>query len=154
VVVGLFLSGCTFFPTPIVITQPVTLQPTNTLTAALFSMTPKYTATLEPSSTDIPSITPPPSPTPAAPVATRTPTLSPTPPVVCVIPPSNPTVNLRSGAGSSFPIVTGIKSGTRIVVLGTNEAKDWYNIRLDDGREGWLLASLVTCSNPDILPTL
>jgi hypothetical protein len=45
-------------------------------------------------------------------------------------------VNIRSGAGNEFPIVTMAKKGDKLSILG--EYGDWFNVRLENGQEGWI----------------
>ena len=44
--------------------------------------------------------------------------------------------NIRSGAGDDFSLVTTVKRGDRLTVIGENG--DWLNVRLENGREGWV----------------
>ncbi|MEP7284247.1 MAG: SH3 domain-containing protein [Chloroflexota bacterium] len=154
---GLFLlAGCSFSresgPPTVIVTVP--LAPTNTL-APIYTFTPKFTATQVPTSTPIPSITPTPSNTVPPLPATATATLSPTASIIASVNFTSPTANLRSGPGQAFPIIMGIKAGTRIIVLGLNSDKDWYNVRLEDGsKEGWLASTLVTVPNPEAVAIL
>ena len=52
-------------------------------------------------------------------------------------------VNVRSGAGSDFGVIAGLDPGTRVRILGTNEAGDWYNVALPDGDDGWVATFLL-----------
>jgi uncharacterized protein YraI len=54
-------------------------------------------------------------------------------------------VNVRQGPGRAFPIVGGIREGTRSEILAINPDGDWYRLRYWN-RSGWVLASLVTVS--------
>ena len=45
-------------------------------------------------------------------------------------------VSVRAGAGDDQPVVTDVKQGDKLTVIG--ESGDWYNIRSEDGREGWV----------------
>jgi uncharacterized protein YraI len=128
--------------------------PTNTL-APIVSFTPKYTATLPPTETPIPSITPTASDTIPPEPPSDTPTLTPTASTIGTVNFTSPTANLRSGPGQQFGVIIGLKAGTRLIVLGTDTTKGWYNIRLEDGsREGWLASNLVTVSNAPTVPVL
>jgi hypothetical protein len=49
--------------------------------------------------------------------------------------------NIRSGAGNEFPIVTTVKQGDRLTVIG--EHREWFNVRLEDGKEGWINSGVV-----------
>lgn len=44
--------------------------------------------------------------------------------------------NIRSGAGNEFPIVTTVKKGDKLILLG--EYGEWLNVRSDNGQEGWI----------------
>ncbi len=44
--------------------------------------------------------------------------------------------NIRSGGGNEFPIVTTVKQGDKLILLG--EYGDWYAVRLENGQEGWI----------------
>lgn len=44
--------------------------------------------------------------------------------------------NIRSGAGDDYPVVTTVKQGDKLVVIG--ELGEWFNVRLGDGQEGWI----------------
>lgn len=49
--------------------------------------------------------------------------------------------NIRSGAGNEFPLVTTVKQGDRLTVIG--EHGEWFNVRLEDGKEGWIKSRVV-----------
>lgn len=51
------------------------------------------------------------------------------------------TVNIRSGPGTSHGIIGSVRRGDRLSLLG--ESGNWYQIRLPDGREGWIFNKLV-----------
>ncbi len=68
-----------------------------------------------------------------------------------------PFLDLHTGPGGGFPVDRIAKRGQWIAVIG--QRADWYQIRLDDGHEGWvpseMLAKTVDASgNPAQLPTL
>ena len=44
--------------------------------------------------------------------------------------------NIRSGAGDDYPVVTTVKQGDKLTVIG--ESRDWFNVRLENGQEGWI----------------
>ena len=56
---------------------------------------------------------------------------------------SSGSVNVRSGPGTGNPIITALRPGTQVAIIGQNEAGDWLNVRLEDGTEGWVSAQLV-----------
>ncbi len=48
-------------------------------------------------------------------------------------------VPLRSGQGNEFRIIhRGLKSGTELEVIGLSEDGAWSNVKLSDGKEGWI----------------
>jgi len=49
--------------------------------------------------------------------------------------------NIRSGAGNEFPVLTTVKQGDRLTVIG--EHREWFNVRLEDGKEGWINSGVV-----------
>ena len=44
--------------------------------------------------------------------------------------------NIRSGAGNEFSIVSTVKQGDKLILLG--EYGEWFNVRLENGLEGWI----------------
>jgi uncharacterized protein YgiM (DUF1202 family) len=66
-------------------------------------------------------------------------TPAPTPVLGAVTARTNADANLRSGPGTEFEIAGGATFNTEIVIVGRNEAGDWY--RLQDG--SWIFADLV-----------
>ena len=154
-IILVLLVGCEFKPQPEgPPTQIVTVPVTNTLSAGILSMTPRFTATLIPTVTLIPSITPTPSNTVPPPTETPLPSVTATPSITGSINFTSPTANLRSGPGQNFTVLKALKSGTQFTVLGLNEEKDWYNVRMDDGTEGWLSVALVTVPNSSTVALL
>ncbi len=71
---------------------------------------------------------------------TSTPTIPPsgTATVVTVIWTS---ADIRSGAGNEFPIVMTVDKGDKLTVIG--ERGEWFNVRLEDGKEGWINSEAV-----------
>jgi hypothetical protein len=49
--------------------------------------------------------------------------------------------NIRSGPGNQYPVMVPVKQGDQLTVIG--EYEDWYNVRLQDGREGWIRMGVV-----------
>jgi hypothetical protein len=43
---------------------------------------------------------------------------------------------IRSGADNNYPLVTNVKKGDKLTVIG--EYGEWLNVRLEDGKEGWI----------------
>jgi hypothetical protein len=152
----------TLTPSP---TSSPTLAPTRTSTP-----TPTVTATRRPTAT------PPPTPTPnlaaaaealqrqidqavAATLAARPTSVMPT------LPPAGSAqivgmlgtvdtgeegglVNLRTGPGTDSPVMLGVDSGQRVLVLARNQAATWLYVRTADGVTGWMSADYVVTGQP------
>lgn len=130
----------------------VASQPTATL-QPIVSHTPRFTATPVPSRTPLPTFTPVPSETPIPPTPSLTFTPSPTPPIVGIVQ-SLQLVNVRDGPGTSFSAFEAIAPGTGVTIIGQNADGTWYNIRLEDGSEGWVSARLIFIRDtPTPIPT-
>ncbi len=114
---------------------------TDTL-APLVTFTPRFTATAVPSRTPLPTFTLTPSDTPISPTPSDTPTASATPVQTGIIA-SLETVNVREGPSVGASAIVALKPGTGVQVLATSPDAKWFNIRMEDGREGWIAASLV-----------
>jgi SH3-like domain-containing protein len=100
--------------------------------------TPTHTPTVLP--TDTPTHTPThtPSPTPTA-----TPTNTPTPePIQVGTVNADTNVNIRNGPSTAEAAIGVARPGDRVVILGTNEEGNWYNIEIN-GEEGWIAAFLL-----------
>jgi hypothetical protein len=102
------------------------------------------TDTPVPSNTPVPTATASDTPVPTA-TATDTPSPSPTPKLITVIVVTSPdpSVNIRSGPGTSFDIVTTASPGDVFQVIDENDDGSWIHFMLPDGREGWIAAFLV-----------
>ncbi|MDZ7330997.1 MAG: SH3 domain-containing protein [candidate division KSB1 bacterium] len=57
---------------------------------------------------------------------------------------TNDRVNLRMGPGQVYQIITLLERNTPITVIG--EDGDWYQVRLNDGRTGWIRKDMVSFS--------
>ncbi|MBW4438212.1 MAG: SH3 domain-containing protein [Pleurocapsa minor GSE-CHR-MK-17-07R] len=117
------------------------LPPTATL-APIVSMTPRFTATPIPTRTALPTQTFTPSTTFTQAPPTNTFTPSPTAPITGSVFSVND-VNLREGPGVTFPLIDALRPGTGFIVVATDTAGNWFNIRLDNGDEGWISGDLV-----------
>ncbi|MGB7337931.1 MAG: SH3 domain-containing protein [Phototrophicaceae bacterium] len=119
------------------------------------SLTQRLTATIRPTSTDIPTFTPTATLTliPPTPSDTPTPTLTPT--VVGIIS-AIERINVRSGPTTNDPVITGLNAGSGVQIIGQNTDGSWYNIRiLESGLEGWIASRFVRVENtPTPFPTL
>ena len=49
--------------------------------------------------------------------------------------------NIRSGAGNEFAVMTTVKQGDKLTVIG--ESGEWFNVRLENGQEGWIKNTVV-----------
>jgi SH3-like domain-containing protein len=54
--------------------------------------------------------------------------------------------NFREGAGTSMRILRVLRQGARLEIL--EERNDWLRVRLDDGQEGWVAASVTAPTAP------
>ena len=128
--------------------------PATATLAPIVSMTPRFTATPVPTRTPLPTFTLTPSDTPIPPTPSDTPTPTEIPPVIGIIASIN-TVNVREGPGVSFSAFEALRPGTQVEVLGQDVEGSWLNIQLEDGREGWVAATLVRLQEtPTPLPSL
>jgi uncharacterized protein YraI len=59
---------------------------------------------------------------------------------------SSALVNVRSGPGVDFPVVDSLDAGENAAITGKNGTAEWWEIALDGGQSGWVLAQLVTTS--------
>lgn len=117
------------------------VPPTATL-APIVSLTPRSTATPNPTRTPLPSATFTPSITPTEAPPTLTPSPTQTPPVLGSVSSLND-VNMREGPGVTFPSISALRPGTGFTVVATDTGGGWFNVRLEDGVEGWISATLV-----------
>lgn len=123
--------------TPIVQELPptATLQP-------IPSLTQRMTATIAPTNTPLPTFTFTPTLTVVPPTITNThvPTLTPTTAgIVSAVQP----INVREGPDTSYSVITALNAGEGVVLIGQNDDGSWYNIRMSDGREGWMASRFV-----------
>ena len=132
------LSGCSLealLPATATSTPSATLTPLPTETATP-SSTPSATATF--TVTNTPTTT-----------ATATNTAMPTPtPTVYAVVRSQRRVNVRRGPGTQFAAFASLAPDGGVQVIGQNDDEDWYQVRLEDGEEGWVSASLLRLEDP------
>jgi disulfide oxidoreductase YuzD len=55
-------------------------------------------------------------------------------------------VNIRSGPGTTFPVIAQGNWGDKVTIL--QELNDWRKVRLSDGREGYIFHLYVRCVTP------
>jgi hypothetical protein len=82
-----------------------------------------------PSNLTTPQATPPKKPISSSPIA-------PSPGTAKIVTVTWTFANIRSGAGDEFPIVTHVKQGDKLTLLG--EYGEWFNVRLENGEQGWI----------------
>jgi len=141
--VGAVFWGHVAIPTPIptdTMTPTITASPTETPTLTSTPVPPSATIT----PTQTPSITPSPSDTPIS---------SPTPVYALVaVPEDLGGAFLRANPGFNEEIITSVLNGTLIEILSEAPVEangvNWLNIRLPDGREGWMLQSAMQAATP------
>lgn len=127
----------TISPTP---SPTVTDTPTNTYTpTATLTATDTPTATNTPTATDTPTPTATPSATERA-SSTSTPSATPLPLALVV---GSQNINLRREPSTSAEVVTLVAPNTPVSVIGEDTTGEWLNVRLVDGTEGWISASLL-----------
>lgn len=78
----------------------------------------------------------------AAPAEEPTPTEAPADPVIA----ANDGMNVRSGPGTTYPIVGALQAGELASAIAKTAAGDWWQVLLASGQEGWVFAQLVTPS--------
>ncbi len=124
------------------------------LLPATATSTPSATPTSLPTETPTPSFTPTATATftltdtPTA-TATATNTAMPTATAtVFAVVVSQRRVNVRSGPGTQFAAFASLAPESGVQVIGQNDGGDWYRVRLEDGEEGWVSASLLRLEGP------
>ncbi len=116
--------------------EPQQAPPTITLVVA--------TVTPPPTATPVVTVTTPPSPT-ATPEPSETPLPSATPVRSGVID-AERSVNLRAGPGVSYAAMAALQPGDEVTLLAQDEDANWHQVQLEDGRTGWVAASLVVAA--------
>lgn len=147
VVIGLSGAGVAFggqvaLPTPI---PSLTPTPTQTLTP---SMTPSASSTpVPPTLTSTTTVTP--SLTPSL---TQTFTPSPTPVFAIVNATEGGGAILRAQPGWGSDQITSVLNGTLVQIVSEKPAEVdnafWHNVRIPDGREGWMLETTLLVATP------
>ena len=74
-----------------------------------------------------------PSPTPEETIPAPTPVQ-----IVEILDTPTGTLNVRKGPGTNFAKIDEIKPGDAFILVSTNEAAGWYEIKLADGLTGWV----------------
>lgn len=71
-----------------------------------------------------------------------------TPLVIFGVIDADQTVNVREGPARVFRAVAAARPGDRVQIIGRSGDGDWLQIRLADGREGWISSGLVRVEEP------
>ena len=124
------------------------------LLPATATATPTITPTFTPSNTATPTHSPTATVTATASstatataTATATSTPSPTPTVFGFVRASG-RINVRRGPGTQFAAIGSLAPDAGVQVIGENDVGDWYQVRLEDGDDGWVSASLLRIEEP------
>lgn len=91
---------------------------------------------IQPQGVDITPKPQPPLPEKPQTIKPITPPTVTSPPVINTVVVTGTFANIRSGAGNEFSIVTTVKQGDKLILLG--EHGEWFNVRLENGQEGWI----------------
>lgn len=75
-----------------------------------------------------------------------TPTDTPEPKPFVVV--AAPLVNLRTGPGTEFDLLGQAPQGTRLEIVGRNEASDWWQVCCVDAQQAWIIDELVSREGP------
>ena len=75
-------------------------------------------------------------------------TTAPAPPVSGTAVVATGALNVRSGPGVNYSVLTAVTYGQTVTLLGRNQAATWAQIRLANGTVGWVNASLLQLSVP------
>ena len=122
---------------------PSTVTPTPTITPT-FTPSDTATPTLSPTATATFTAT---ETATATSTATATITPSATPTVFAVVR-AQQRINVRSGPGTRFGAIDSLAPDSGVQVIGENEEGDWFQVRLEDGDEGWVSAALLRIEAP------
>lgn len=124
-------DGTAATSTPMIVAVADTVTPTGTTPPSLtpiptFTLTPPATPTSRPTQTPSPLAT-------AIAVTTTLPQLRVT----------IGTANVRQGPGVAYAVLTTLRAGDIVTVLGRDANGRWFNVELADNRTGWLAAEVV-----------
>ena len=136
------LAGCSLEALlPATATSTPTITPTFTPSdTATPTASPTATATL--TATNTPTAT-------ATASATATPTATPT---VFGMVRAQQRINVRGGPGTQFGAIGSLAPDSGVQVIGQNDDGDWYQVRLEDGDEGWVSGTLLRIQEPPPAP--
>jgi uncharacterized protein YraI len=122
-----------------------------------------------PTRTPVPTYTPtpesvaPPTPVPtatttteptgaAAPQDPTTPTPQPTAAPAAQLTITGDLVNVRSGPGTTFDLVSTATAGESFAIVARNTAGDWWQVCCFAGQNGWVFGALAAAANADSVP--
>ncbi len=94
------------------------------------------------------------TPTPAPASDTPTPATTPTPEPPTATPEPAPAmiavgdVNVRSGPGLDYEVVATLSAGDKAPITGIDKSGQWWQVKLTDGAEAWVLGQLVSTEGP------
>lgn len=141
-------AAATATPTPVPTSTSLPASPAvgvfpPTALPATVTMTPSPTVTPAPTATASPTAVPSPTlPATFTPAPTAKPTVPPTAvPLVFV---DVPTLNVRQGPGTDYPIVAAIEQGGQYEVMGRSFNGDWWQLCCFIGEPGWVIGDAVT----------
>jgi uncharacterized protein YraI len=63
-------------------------------------------------------------------------------------------VNIRSGPGPDFEIVSRLPEGQTRPIVGRTEDSSWWQVALPEGDLGWIAADVTAASNVDNVPVV
>lgn len=49
-----------------------------------------------------------------------------------------PALNVRSGPGTNYAVISGLKPGQQVEITGRNKSSGWWQVKLATGRTGWV----------------
>ena len=55
-------------------------------------------------------------------------------------------LNVRSGPSTDYSVITQVRNGTRVDIIGTNTSRTWWQVRLSDGTTGWAHIDYIAAS--------
>lgn len=59
----------------------------------------------------------------------------------------NTAANVRNGPGLAYGIVGGAQQGEKVSLIGRNQDSTWYQVKLADGKEGWIFGQLLSINS-------
>lgn len=68
---------------------------------------------------------------------------TPAPPARTGVVTSSQSINVRSGPSTGTDAIASLMPGTQVEVVGESDSGEWYQVRLPNGREGWVSSNLM-----------